>query len=130
MKLISYMITCGGDAGWRFSNGEEWCSIEGFLMFDAEKWDVDKIATAMNQLWHSYWDDRNSHGCWSLSQKLQSGYKHLIPFIDNHDGVYVDLDGPSWGENRVKEDKKIHSKEHEVTRWSKDGKEKNYNYDK
>lgn len=128
MKLISYMVTCGGDAGWRFSNRPEWCSMEGMLLFDAEKWNVDSVARALNEIWLKYW--HGPHG-FTLSETLDNGYRCLIPFINDTDGVYVDLDfSGNFGWVKVNDNKKLHSNEHETERWSKDGKEYNPDYDK
>lgn len=124
MKYISYMITCGGDAGWRFSNGPEWCSMEYILLFDAEKWDVDRIAEAMRKLWHLYWAEPHAS---FLSDTMDRGFKHIIPFINDNDGVYV-WKGRSFG--GVNEGKVIDPNEEDVTYWEKDGCTINYNYDK
>ena len=131
MKLISYMVTCGGDAGFRFSNGPEWHSTGSMLLFDAEKWDVDKIADAMKMIYRQY---RDAGTGFTLAEKLDLGRTALTPFINNSDGVYVDLDyrdkdGICWlGTHGATEDKQLHSKGHEVVRWSRNGEERNYDY--
>lgn len=127
------MVTCGGDAGFRFSNRPEWHSTGSMLLFDAEKWDVDKIAEAMNMIFWQYW--KAGHG-FTLAEELTLGRSALTPFINNSDGVYVDLDyrdedGICWlGPLGADEEKQLHSSEHEVVRWSRNGEERNYEYDK
>ena len=106
MKLISYMVTCGGDAGFRFSNQPEWCSVGTMLLFDAEKWDVEKIYNVMKDLYRQY---RNAGNGWTLSAKIDLGKSAVKPFINNNDGVYD-------------------SKEHDVTRWSRNGDTRNFDY--
>ena len=119
------MITCGGDAGWRFSNGEEWHSMEYTLLFDAEKWDMDKIAEAMRTLWRLYWAE--PHGFY-LSDTLRNGEKHIIPFIENSDGVYA-WKGKSFG--ILKDEKLVEPSEDDVVvSWEKDGNTRNWKYDK
>ena len=131
MKLISYMVTCGGDAGFRFSNQPEWCSVGTMLLFDAEKWDVEKIYNVMKDLYRQY---RNAGNGWTLSAKIDLGKSAVKPFINNNDGVYVDLDyrdedGICWlGTLGVDQEKQIHSKEHDVTRWSRNGDTRNFDY--
>ena len=131
MKLISYMVTCGGDAGFRFSNQPEWCSVGTMLLFDAEKWDVEKIYNVMKDLYRQY--SNAGHG-WTLSDMIDLGKSAVKPFINNNDGVYVDLDyrdedGICWlGTLGVDQEKQIHSKEHDVTRWSRNGDTRNFDY--
>ena len=133
MKLISYMVTCGGDAGFRFSNHPEWCSVGSMLLFDAEKWDNDKIADAIQKMYRVYKEGRHR---WTFAEHSDDAYSAIGPFINNNDGVYVDLDyrdedGICWlGTLDANQEKQIHSKEHEVTRWSRNGSESNYDYDK
>ena len=89
-------MTCGGDAGWRFSNGDEWCSSPGQLLFDAELWTPEKIKDAVNDIWFKYF--RGHTGSY-LSEIMDIGYALLIPFINENDGVFVNdaFKGDKWG---------------------------------
>jgi hypothetical protein len=95
-KFISFIVTCGGDAGWRFSNGDEWCSSPGQLLFDADLWTPQQIKKAFNDIWFKYFTGRTG---FTLSETMDKGYALLIPFINEHDGVYVNdaFKGDSWG---------------------------------
>ena len=125
------MVTCGGDAGFRFSNRPEWHSVGSMLLFDAEKWDVDKIYDVMKVLYRKYRDAGNG---FTLSQEITLGLSAVTPFINDTEGVYVDLDyrdddGFCWlGPLGANEEKQIHSKEHDVIRWSRNGEEYNGDY--
>ena len=96
MKYISFIVTCGGDAGWRFSNGDEWQSSPGQLLFDAELWTPEKIKDAVNDIWFKYFTGRTAH---TLCDKLNAGNALLIPFINKNEGVYVNdaFPGDKWG---------------------------------
>ena len=134
MKLISYMVTCGGDAGFRCSNKPEWCSVGSMLLFDAKKWNIDSIAEAIRQIYRTYKSAKMAR--WTFAEHSDDTSEAVGSFINTHDGVYVDLDyrdedGICWlGTLGAKKEKRIHSKEHEVTRWSRNGSESNYDYDK
>ena len=138
MKFISYICTVGGDTGWRFSNGSEWNSAEGQLLFDAEKWDNESIAAAIKKLWHDYWNDRDTpYKSFTLSETMDCGFKYIDHFINNTDGVYVNVDyiGSDYFNNNLfghcNKDKHIHPDGHEIIIWtSKDGCHRNYDYDK
>ena len=125
------MITCGGDAGWRFANCPQWHSTGGLLLFDAEKWNVDSIAAAMKTL---YREVQKQGVTWTLAETLDKGYVAIKPFIEDTDGVYVDdeyrdEDGfCRLGFTNVDKSKHINGSDHEVERWSKNGEESNYNY--
>jgi hypothetical protein len=70
-KFISYIFTCGGDAGWRFSNGPEWHSMQGMALFPAGSWNRKQIQNFMNSL-----DKRLSTatgGCSTLASLLDVG---------------------------------------------------------
>lgn len=96
MKYISFIMTCGGDAGWRFSNGDEWCSIPGQLLFDADLWTPEKIKDAVNEIWFKYFTGRTG---FTLSETMDAGYALIIPFINDNDGVFVNdaFKGDEWG---------------------------------
>ena len=96
MKYISFIITCGGDAGWRFSNGDEWCSSPGRLLFDSSIWTPEKIDRSMNKLFDAYF--RGNTGT-TLGDTLSNGYKLIIPFINKNKGVFVDdsFEGDKFG---------------------------------
>lgn len=96
MKYISFIVTCGGDAGWRFSNGDEWQSSPGQLLFDAELWTPEKIKETVNDIWFDYFTGRTG---FTLSETMDLGYALLIPFINGNDGVYVNeaFKGDEWG---------------------------------
>ena len=131
MKLISYMVTCGGDTGWRFSNRPAWHSTGGLILFDAEKWSVDSIADAIKQI---HKDIASKGVAFTLGNTLDNGHAVLDPFIKNTEGVYVDLDyrdsdGICWlGNFGAGDEKCLHSKDHEVVRWSRNGEEYNGDY--
>lgn len=96
MKYISFIVTCGGDAGWRFSNGDEWQSSPGQLLFDADIWTPEKIKDAVNDIWFKYFTGREGP---TLCDKMDAGYALLIPFINKNEGVYVNdaFPGDRWG---------------------------------
>lgn len=82
-KYISYMITIGGDAGWRFSNREEWCSSEYMLFFDSEKWTMEAIASEMKYIYRQY---RKTHG-FTYSEEFNNGLPFIKKLIER-DGVF------------------------------------------
>lgn len=125
-KYISYMVTVGGDAGWRFSNRPEWCSIEGMLLFDASLWTIDTIAEAFQEIFRQYW---KTHGS-TLAEKMDNGYQFLVPFINGHEGVYVYQNKSGLSFPGVVDSHRLSPPDDEVVRWSKDGVEYNGNYDK
>ena len=125
-KYISYMITIGGDAGWRFSNGEEWCSSEYMLYFDSSLWTIDSIAKKINELWNAYWYGEHHHG-FTYSETYDIGIKYIAPFINNSEGVFVKKGNFT---KSVKEEKHIEINPEEVERWTKDGEERNWDYNK
>ena len=120
-KYISYMITIGGDAGWRFSNGEEWCSTEYILLFESDKWTMEKIGEEMKHLWRQYWD--GNHG-WTYAETYDLGAKYVKDLID-HDGVYVYKGGLE-----APKEKTLEPSPAEIEVWNIDGKIKNYEYSK
>lgn len=124
-KYISYMITVGGDAGWRFSNREEWCSCEYMLYFDASLWTIDSIAKEINKLWNAYWYGERHHG-WTYRETFDIGMKYIAPFINTTEGVFVETKSFS----AVNTEKKITPKSKNVERWTKDGYEYNGDYDR
>lgn len=136
MKFISYICTVGGDTGWRFSNGPEWHSAEGQLLFDAEKWDMDSIAAAISELWHGYWTDRDTpYKSHTLGGIMDCGFKYIDPFINDTDGVYVNVDfinSDGFNNNlfgHCNKDKHIHPESHEIIPWtSKNGYHRNFDY--
>lgn len=125
-KYISYMVTCGGDAGWRFSNRPEWCSMSGMLLFDADKWDIDSIANAFQPIFRDYF----KHHGWTLAEELKFGYMYVVPFINENDGVYVYKGHTGLSFPGVPEEKHLCPPDEQVTRWSKNGSEYNGDYDK
>jgi len=74
-KYIGYVITCGGDAGWRFSNHAEWNSMQGRILFPFENWDKKKIKNFLKIL-----DEKlfKCH-CSTLSDLLDKGHEILAP---------------------------------------------------
>ena len=96
MKYISFIITCGGDAGWRFSNCDEWCSSPGRLLFDSSIWTPEKIDESVNELFKNYFKGNTGS---TLSDKLSAGYRFIIPFINKNKGVFVDdsFEGDKFG---------------------------------
>lgn len=77
------MVTCGGDAGFRFSNSHEWHSTGSMLLFDAEKWDVDKIYDAMKVLYRKYRDAGHGFTCpkrlrWDGLRLLRSSMAPMV----------------------------------------------------
>lgn len=137
MKYISFIVTCGGDAGWRFSNGDEWCSSPGQLLFDADLWTPEKIKEAVNDIWFKYFTGNTG---FTLSETMDLGYALVIPFINENDGVFVNdsFKGDEWGcklgFGKAKKSKRIKPSEKDVVvSWELDGKKRcNYSekYDK
>lgn len=74
-KYIGYVITCGGDAGWRFSNGPEWHSMQGRILFPFENWDKKSIKTFLDGL------DKELFKCHcsTLGELLDKGQEILAP---------------------------------------------------
>ena len=120
------MVTVGGDAGWRFSNRPEWCSCEGMLLFDASIWTMDSIAEALQEIFRLYW---KLHG-WTLAEEMDNGYKFLVPFINEHDGVYVYQNKSGLYFPGVVESHRLSPPDNEVVRWNINGDEYNGDYDK
>ena len=119
-KYISYMITIGGDAGWRFSNRKEWCSSEYILLFDSEKWTMETIAGEMKNIYNLY---RNTHGFTYAEE-----YDNAIEYIKNliaRDGVYVRQGGLGATEEKI-----IDPPFSEVEIWNMNGMTYNPNYSK
>lgn len=121
MNYISFIVTCGGDAGWRFSNQDEWNSVSGRLLFDSEIWTLKKIENAVNDLWFKYFRDNTGH---SLGEKYDIGVKYVIPFINNNEGVYVDesFEGDRFGcklgfKDTLAKKRIIPSENDVITRW-------------
>lgn len=121
-KYISYMITLGGDAGWRFSNQPEWCSTEYTLLFDSKKWTMESIAKEMNILWHGYWDC-GKHGH-SYSDKYDLGIGAIKNLI-NKDGVFVKDGGLQAPDEKI-----LNPSITEYDFWCMNGEITNYDYDK
>ena len=121
MKLISYKYSYGGDTGFRPSNREEWNSDSLYLYFDAEKWTMNEIYNIIKTLYSKY----NSLGhTWTLSDVMDNVAKVIVPFINETEGVYQEVEN---GWTKVKKEKSIDPNEHEIISWELDG--KNYNYD-
>lgn len=119
-KYISYMITIGGDAGWRFSNHSEWCSCEHRLLFDSEKWTMEAIANEMKILYRAY---RRTHGS-TFAEKYDNGIDAIRGLI-SRDGVYV------WGSGLgAPEDKQLEPAFDEVDSWCMNGSTRNDDYDR
>lgn len=128
-RYIYYKITCGGDAGWRFSNSSEWHSIEGELLFDASIWTMKKIDWEFKQLYQRIKAEESGS---SFSDKLDSGYKHIVPFINDNEGVYVSGDFKGMRFPGVNDDKRLipHDLRDEVIEWEdKNGNHYNSDYD-
>ena len=88
MKYIGFVITCGGDAGWRFTNGSEWCSMEYQLLFDAKLWTMEHIKETLDKLNKEIF---RKHA-FTLGEEMDKGEAVLKPFVNNTDGVYVKKD--------------------------------------
>ena len=125
-KYISYMITVGGDAGWRFSNGEEWCSCEYLLYFDSSLWTIDSIAKEINRLWNTYWYGHHHHG-FTYSETFDIGMEDILPFINYNKGIYMDKNNAF---SKIDASRKIDINPEDVERWAKDGCEYNGDYRK
>ena len=83
-KYIGYIITCGGDCGWRFSNHSEWHSGQGKILFPYAEWDKEKIKDFLKKL-----DKRMSNcHCSTLSELLDKGYEIIEP-IFKENGICV-----------------------------------------
>lgn len=120
-KYISYMITIGGDAGWRFSNRPEWCSTEYILLFDSKKWTMEAIAKEMKNLWHSY--KSKGHG-WTYSEEFDMGMDGIQALL-KRDGVYVKDGGLLDSQEKIL---KLSITEYDS--WCMNGEITNYDYDK
>lgn len=127
LKFISYKITCGGDAGWRFSNQSEWCSGEGYLLFDKSKWTMEKIAKEMNYLWRQYWSGDTGS---TYAQTYDAGIGYVQNLI-KEDGVYV-WDNPNRFDMTFVDwkTKRINPPVENIETWNIDGKTVNYDYNK
>lgn len=117
-KYISYMITLGGDAGWRFSNREEWCSSSYYLLFDSEKWTMESIANEMKEIYRKY---RSTHG-FTLAEEYDNGIGFVKELI-SRDGVYVM--GEYLGASK---EKQLYPSPDEIEVWNMNGKTSNYDY--
>ena len=117
-KYISYMITIGGDAGWRFSNRKEWCSTEEILLFESDKWTMEAIAAEMKKIYKQY---RKTHG-FTYSEKYDNGIQYIKELIAR-DGVYV-----RWGGLGASEDKVLDPPMEEIETWNIDGNTVNSDY--
>ena len=130
MKYISFIISCGGDAGWRFSNGSEWNSMHYQLLFDAKLWSMEQIKKELDAL------DRIifKQVTWTLSETMDKGEKVLKPFINRTKGVYVmkdfndNFDG--WSTKRTlwfaDKSKVISPAAEDVISWEMKGSKRNY----
>lgn len=136
-KLISYIITVGGDTGWRFSNSLEWCSTPGMLLFDEECWTMESIADAVKTLYNEIRKDK--HG-FTYSEIYKIGIEHIKKFVNTNFGVYVnsafeglydEYEKCKSGYMRfseVKLEKQIDPSSYEVRPWEMDGCQENYDY--
>lgn len=86
-KYIRFYITLGGDAGWRFTNGEEWNSIMFALFFDADIWTMESIKKELDKIDNDIYKDRH-HGS-TLDEKGECGAKHLTAFFNANKGIYT-----------------------------------------
>lgn len=130
MKYISFIISCGGDTGWRFTNGEEWNSMHYQLLFDAKLWTMKQIKEALDML------DREifKKVTWTLSETMDKGKEILEPFVNSTKGVYVKKDFndnfDGWSTKRTlwfaKKSKVIDPSAEEVVSWELNGKKRNY----
>lgn len=134
MKYISFIITIGGDTGWRFMNSPQWNSAAGQLLFDADKFTNESIHDALSKLMNSI--KKRSAYCSTFSEKCDNGMEYILPFIEETDGVYVNnkflyesVPG-GWNENGWKfTDKKSKlvspTKDDEIVSWTdSEGKER------
>ena len=87
MKYISFIITIGGDTGWRFMNSPQWNSAAGQLLFDADKFTNESIHDTLSKLMNSI--KKRSAYCSTFSEKCDNGMEYILPFIEETDGVYV-----------------------------------------
>lgn len=125
IKFISYKITVGGDAGWRFSNRSEWCSNEGYLLFDKNKWTMNSIAKEMKHLWRQYWSGDTGS---TYEQTYNAGIVYVKNLI-KEDGVYAwyrhnpyEITFVDWKE------KLINPPVENIETWNIDGNIVNYDY--
>ena len=82
---ISFIITVGGDTGWRFYNSAQWHSGQGCLLFDDSIWTREQIKAAMERLDKSI-DTRH---CATYSDTHDEGMKQIVKFVNGNAGVYV-----------------------------------------
>ena len=131
MKYISFIITCGGDAGWRFTNGEEWQSMEFQLLFDAKLWTMERIRDTFADLKRQI----NRKHAFTLSEEMDNGEAVLKPFVNKTEGVYVKKDYPDKSSGfTIKrtlwfadENKVIDPPAEDIISWQLDGSTRNYN---
>ena len=131
MKYISFIITCGGDAGWRFTNGEEWHSMEFQLLFDAKLWTMERIKETFADLKRQI----NRKHSFTLSEEMDNGEAVLKPFLNKTEGVYAKKDYPDKSSGfTIKrtlwfadENKVIDPPAEEIISWELNGSTRNYN---
>lgn len=131
MKYISFIITCGGDAGWRFTNGSEWCSMEFQLLFDAKLWTMERIRDTFADLKRQI----NRKHAFTLSEEMDNGEAVLKSFVNKTEGVYAKKDYPDMSAGvTIKrtlwfadESKVIDPPAEEIISWELDGSTRNYN---
>lgn len=90
MKYISFIITVGGDTGWRFTNGIEWQSCAGQLLFDAKKFTNETIFQELSKVMRSI--NKRANYCHTFSDICDNGLDYILPFINETKGVYVNKD--------------------------------------
>lgn len=118
MKYILFIITLGGDTGWRFRNREEWHSMNYPLLFDAKLWSMEKIKEEMDRLDYQIFNNQKGTG-FPLKEKGDLGAEILREFLDNVEGVYTINNKSPWG-CHSKETIDMPAKE-EITNWSFNG---------
>lgn len=94
-KYILFYITLGGDAGWRFTNKDEWCSMKYPLLFDTQLWTMETIKKELDWLDRIIFTDRH-HG-FTLAEKGDCGARHIQTFLDRVNGVYTINNHSPWG---------------------------------
>lgn len=127
-KYISFIFTCGGDAGARFTNESEWQSAEGQLLFDSTKWDMESIHAAINSLDKKVGE--REPWCHTFGDIMDNLFKYLTPFVDETKGVYIN-EGfiqsnrlPGWTAN-VKKSKRINPSTDNIESWCMNGSTRN-----
>ena len=95
-RYIRFYITLGGDAGWRFTNGDEWCSLKFTLLFDASVWTMKSIKTALDKIDKDIFSDRN--GGDTLAEIGDCGAKYLNEFFTKNKGTIFTMNqNYPWG---------------------------------